>query len=186
MRRLTIALALALPLLLAAPAAAKRVTSAKVCGPADCRTVEDHAALTALSQGGSPADPPHEGSGWYDVRITVDTGAERHETFPMVLVPGAGLLRGGDSEAGYTWMSSSRSAIREYRELTRGLVPFPAAGLPGLEAPAPPPPRETAPAAAGGSSPLPWIAGGAVLALAAAVALVRRRRATPAPRSQAA
>ncbi len=183
-------LALTLPLLPAAQAEAKKVVSAKVCGPSDCRTVKDRDALGALSEGGPPTNPPAEDTGWYEVRMTVEVDRGHHDTFPLAIVPSAGLMRGGDSAEGYTWMPVSNAAVRRFSAVTRGLVPFPASALEGVDGAGHPqvrvdevvlPPDEAAPA--GGASPLPWIAGGVAL-LAAALALIRhhRRRGGPAPR----
>ena len=92
MRRLTICLALALPLLLAGPAAAKEVVPAKLCGKTDCRTVKDRDDLIALQQGGPPADPPAGGApASSSVRVTVAIEDGRHDTFPLAIVPSAGL-----------------------------------------------------------------------------------------------
>lgn len=135
MRRLTTLFAVVLPLVLAGHAAAKEVVSARVCGPADCRTVKDREAVIAVSEGGPPTGPPAEATGYFEVRVTVAAERGGRETFAMAAVPTAGLIRGGDAEQGYTWMPISRAAVLEYRELTRGLVPFPAASLEGLGAP---------------------------------------------------
>jgi len=176
MRRVAICLALMLSLAPAGAAVAKEPVKAKVCGASDCRTVKDRSALLALSEGGAPTDPPAGGAGWYQVVMTIEVDRGRHETFPLAIVPSQGLMRGGDAEAGYTWMPASSAAAREYRRVTRGLAPLSASTLEGVgrpEARVGPPPGEPA-AEGGGSSPLPWIAAGVVL-LGIAVALIRRR-----------
>jgi hypothetical protein len=181
MRRLTLFLVLILSLAFASDAVAKRVVSAKVCGPADCRETHDRAALAAFEEGGPPTSPPKGKADWYSVRVLVDVEQERPESFSMVVVPDERLIRGDDGEGGYSWAHISTAAVRVYRELTHGIEPFPARELRGT---GPPkvrvdevvlPPREPAAAADSGASPLPWIGG--ILALAAAgIALVLRRR----------
>jgi hypothetical protein len=178
MRRLTICIVLTLSLVPAGVAAAKEPVKAKVCGPDSCRTVQDQDSLMALTEGGPPTQPPKRGAGWYSVRMTIQTGPEQFESFPLVIVPSAGLVRGGDATEGYSWGAVSDHAANEYRRITRGLVAYPAGALKGV---GPPkvrvdevvlPPDQPKPD--GGSSPLPWIAGG-VLLLGAAGLLIRRR-----------
>ena len=178
MRRLTICIVLTLSLVPAGAAAAKKPVAAKVCGPSDCRTVKDREALMALTEGGPPTDPPDRASGWYSVRMTIEIDHGRRDSFPLVIVPGAGLMRGGDAGQGYAWMPVAPTAVREYRRVTRGLAPFPAGALKGVGPPRVRVDEVVLPRAEaepdGGSSPLPWIAGGVVL-LALAGALIRRR-----------
>jgi hypothetical protein len=188
MKRLTLCLALALPLALASAAEAKELVSAKVCGASDCRTVEDREALAALSEGGGPTEPP-KASAFYQVDLTGRGDGERF-TFTVVIVPEAGLMRGGTEAEGYTWMPVSPDAVREFRQMTRGLEPFPAAKLAGLDVRPPEarvdevvlPPAE--PDAGGGGAPVwPWIAFGlpALALLALAAARLRRPRPSPGP-----
>jgi hypothetical protein len=191
MRRLTICLTLALPLLLAGSAAAKEVVSAKVCGKTDCRTVKDRDDLIALQEGGPPADPPAGGrAGFFEVRMTVAIEDGRHDTFPLAIVPSAGLMRGGDADQGYTWMSVSPATVRAYRRVTRGIEPFAAAALEGLDAHGQIearvdevvlPPDDPKPD--GGTPVWIWLVGGAGLLALAGVAIRVRRRGLPWPRT---
>jgi len=178
MRRLTIWIALVLSLAFASDAVAKEVVAAKVCGPSECVKTRDRDTLAVFMDGGAPTDPPSAKSGWYAVRVTIAEG-DSHDTFPMVVMPSAGLLRGGDGAEGYTWVRLTPSSKREYRDLTRGIAPYPAGKLRGT---GPPKVRvdevvlgPQQPAASGGASPLPWIGAGVAL-LAAVLFLVRRRR----------
>jgi hypothetical protein len=161
--------ALAIWLLPAGVAAAKKPVSAKVCGPSECRTVKDRQTLIALTEGGPPADPPRSGAGWYTVRTTIEIDHGRRDHFSSAIVPSAGLLRGGDAGQGYAWMPVTAATARAYRRVTNGLAPFPAGTLKGV---APGPAHHANPD--GGSSPLPWIGGGLV-AIALAGLLIRRR-----------
>jgi hypothetical protein len=178
MKRLALCLCLVMPLVLAGEAAAKKVVSAKVCGASDCRTVKDHEALLALSEGGTPTDPPGAVA-FYRVQLTGVGDGERF-SFPIVIAPDAGLMRGGTEAEGYTWMPVSDRAVREFREITRGLEPVPPTKLAGLD----PPearvdevvlPPATDPAPADGAPVWPWVLG-AVAALGLVVLLLRWRR----------
>jgi hypothetical protein len=131
MKRLTLCLALVLPLALAGAAEAKEIVSAKVCGASDCRTTKDRDALVALSEGGGPTRPP-DASPFYRVELTVRGDGELF-TFPVVIVPDAELMRGGTEAEGYTWMPVSPKAVGEFRQIARGLEPVPAARLAGLD-----------------------------------------------------
>jgi len=186
MRRLAISLVLAFALAPAA-AVAKEAVSAKVCGASDCRTVKDRQALMTLMEGGGPTDPPKRGAGWYEVVMTIEVDGDRHETFPLAIVPSEGVMRGGDEEAGYNWMTVTDAGAREYRRVTRGIAPFSPSSLDGLgwpEAkvdkvvPAPERPKPEG----GGSLPLPWIAAG--LALLGLAGALLRWRGLPVRRSQ--
>jgi len=179
MRRLALCLVLTMSLAPAGAALAKEPVKAKVCGASDCRETKDRGALMALTEGGPPRIPPSRGAAWYRVTMTIKIDRGRRETFPIAIVPSAGLIRGGDAAEGYTWMTVSSAAAREYRRMTGGLEPLAASTLEGVGAPKVRVdevvlPREEPRADRGGASPLPWIAGGLVL-LGLAGALVRRR-----------
>jgi hypothetical protein len=168
MKRFTVCLALLIISAPAATAAAKEPVRAKVCGANDCREVKDRQALLALVEGGAPTDPPGAGAPRYRARVTVRAEDERF-TFPLVIVPSEGLLRGGTEAEGYTWMPVSDYAVRQYRRITRGLEPFvPAAG-------------DTA--SDDGGTPLwPWLVFGIPALALVALAVVRfRRRPRPGP-----
>jgi hypothetical protein len=189
MKRLIVGLTLlALPLAAASPAVAKEVAHAKVCGPSDCREVKDHDGQLALIEGGPPTAPPPKASPWYRAVVTMRGDGER-PTFTTALLPAAGLVRGDSEYGGYTWMSIAKESASTVREITRGLEPFPAAELRGLDAAAPkaqvsevvlPDPAKAA--GDGGSTALPWLLGGIVAAAAlaaTAIYFVRRRRGLP-------
>jgi hypothetical protein len=182
MRRLTLCLALMLPLALASSAAAKEVVAAKVCGASDCREVKDERALAAFHEGGPPTDPPDEASGWYRADVTVKADRENF-TFAITIVPHAGLIRGEDGG----WMPVSDTAVAQFRRVTRSLEAFPAAKLTGLDEQLPQarvdqvfdPARESGAASEGGSPAWPWIAGAALLLGGLALLLLPRLRRGP-------
>jgi hypothetical protein len=189
MKRLMVGLTLlVLPIAGAAPAGAKEVAHAKVCGPSDCREVKDHDEQLALIEGGPPTAPPPKASPWYKAVVTIRGDGER-PTFTTALLPAAGLVRGDSEYGGYTWMSIAQDNASTVRKMTRGLEPFPAAKLRGLDAAAPkaqvsevvlPDPPKAA--SDGGSTALPWLLGGVAAAAAlgaTAIYFVRRRRGLP-------
>ena len=143
-----------------------------MCGASDCRTVTAHKPLVALMRGGPSADPP-DAAAFFRVELTMRGDGEL-VTFPVVIVPDAGLLRDGTAADGYRWFQVPDRVAREYRRITRGLEPFPAAKLAGLRPPRARvdevvlPPREPEPTAS--SLAWPWIvsalAGGPSLLLA--------------------
>jgi hypothetical protein len=173
MRRVAICIALTAWLVPAAAAAAKEPVAAKVCGKSECRTVKDRETLLAFTEGGPPTQPPAHGEPWYSVRMTIEIDRGQRDHFSFVIVPTAGLMRAGDVNGGYTWVPVSESAQRVYRDVTRGVTPFDASTLPAAGRTERRP--FTPPAEDGGASPLPWIAGGLVVLLGAALLLLRRR-----------
>ena len=155
MRRLPLYLALVLSLALTADAAAKEVVSAKVCGVSGCEEVTDRDSLLALQEGGPPTSPPGKSSAFYRARLAVIGDHDEIFRFSIELVPDLGLIKGEDG----TWMAVSTAAVTEFRRMTRGLDPFPAARLGGVAAP-----TKEASAPVSDDAPVwPWIAGGLVL-----------------------
>ncbi len=185
MKRLGVVLVgVALSIGIAAQASAKEVVSAKVCGAADCRQLDDRASLMALHEGGPPTSGPSRGSDWFTAELVVRAEGQRI-TFPITLVPAAGLIRGEDG----TWMPVSDQAVRAFEAMTRGLEPFPAAKLEGVVAPEPPSAPASGPAPStsasnDGGSAVGWAAGAAGAMALGLVALlgIRRRRAGATPR----
>ena len=160
-----------------APAAAKEITSAKVCGADGCNEVKDKKQLALLAEGGDPTDPPRHASGWYTVTLRIDAG-EEHGHWSIAVVPRARMIRTYDEEAGaYRWMPISLRAAQTYARAAEGLEPFPAAKLRGLH-PKPPAVRvvETVlpPADAADDGGFPYWMVAVVVAAALAALSVRR------------
>jgi hypothetical protein len=172
MKRLTPCLVLVLTLSVAGGAVAKELEAAKVCGASDCRRITEHGSLMALMRGGHSTDPP-AAAPFFRVELTMRGDGER-ATFPVAIVPRAGALRDGTARDGFRWFRVSPRVAREYRRMTRGLEPIPAARLAGLTPPKARvdevvlPPEEPEPTAS--SLAWPWIlsalAGAAVLLVA--------------------
>lgn len=124
-------------LLPAAPAAAKEVVKANVCGASGCREITDRHTLAALPEGGDPTDPPSHPSGWYRVTVTVRS-EDAHDTFTNAVLPEARYIRGEGENGNYTWMPMTARATAAYRSAVRGLRPFPGSRLRGLDDRVPP------------------------------------------------
>jgi len=169
---------LAVLLALPATASAKGVGSATVCGDDDCTKI------TAAHRDGMPpeelmgtiaeTDPPPAAAPWFRLRITVrgEPGEQMEPfSFTNVWVPSEGLMRARGEAGEPVWMIVSPDVQRTLERAARGLEPFPAARLTGLDAKPPEaqvsevvlPPERPAVAASGGGSTWPWIAGGVVL-----------------------
>jgi hypothetical protein len=166
MTRLLAAL-IAVAALVAVPAAApaKEVKSATVCGAGGCQGSKDKAGVaTAVENGGPPTTPPRRGVAFY--RVTVHIKGDP-EPFRLLVAPGIGQVRGPDG----TWFSLPESAVDAWRDIVRGVRPFPAAKLPDVE---PSAPRLVT----GGTSTglIGGITAAAVALLALSAALIARRR----------
>ena len=163
-RMLVLAAAAALTLAAAPSAVAKEVKQAQVCGPDACSTVDDEQARAALAEGGPPRTPSSAGP-YYDVRITVTDGKEDHN-WSYAAVPSRAAARADDG----TWMDMPASVTAIVRKAAAGVKPFPATNMVGWA-----PSEEPQPApAADADSPL-WPEGViiAVVALLAAIAIMR-------------
>jgi hypothetical protein len=184
-RLLTALIAVAALLAMPAAARAKEVKSATVCGASGCSTSEDKAAVVAaVENGGPPTIPPGHGAAFH--RVTVHIKGDP-EPFRLIVAPGIGRVRGPD----VTWFSLSQRAVDAWRDVVRGVRPFPATKLPGVDPSAPPSVNGGARTAhTSAAAPVPakeptdgtsWgliagIAAAAVALLALAAALIARRR----------
>ena len=172
---------------------ATEISSAKVCGAAECREVSDPEAATALAVGPRPrgTDAPERGLPWYKSTLTIraEHGAKvRHS---VIVVPSAGLMRWEDGVT--IWVTLPSESKEAYAKLTAGLTPRPArtllsgedANLPVarvdevVEAPSAATP---APASDGSNVWIVALGGGVLAALMAGLLLrIRHRRASTPP-----
>ncbi|MEO6496828.1 MAG: hypothetical protein ABIO51_05000 [Solirubrobacteraceae bacterium] len=120
--------ALIATLLAAAPAAAKNVDAAAVCGADGCRDIERPSGQ--MVGGSSPVDGPSKGEPFVRLRFAFSDGAGAHAIVRTVFAPGSGLIR---TEEG-VWMTPANLA--GLRAAALAVAPFPAAQMPGVE-PAP-------------------------------------------------
>ena len=162
-------IAAALLLATAAPAAAKGVVAATVCGPSECREVARPDLLQFMAEGGQPVAPPATPAAWY--RATLTVGGERvRDRFSVVVVPARRVIRGAEGD----WMPISAEAAAAYRNVMAGADAFPADTLPGFTR------SGAAPSSGGGDGPPAWpLAAAAVGVMGLTLLAMRRRRAAP-------
>jgi hypothetical protein len=183
MKRATVLL-LALLLVPAARADAK-FSSARVCGPSDCREVAvtaGHTVVTmmeaALAKPSGLSSKPPEVSPWY--RVTLCPGAcDSRHAVTLKVQPAAGYeyLAPNEQFAQTGWAKLDEPAADVYRRVTTGLEPFRASRLLALRAEEPnsvlgEDPVSQGPSGHGGIPAWAWIA---IAAAAGALALLSRR-----------
>ena len=197
MRRLGF-IGLLLTLALAAPAQAKEVLSATVCGANGCATSHDRDLIAGLAEGGDPVDPPKAAAPFFRVRLAMGEGNGKVvERFWMRFMPRGELIRGGDG----TWMPATDAFTTALKQVVDpGMQALPASRLAKLLAvdrPVPVPRVRVSevvefspsPAAADGgglAAPTIGLAAGGALAIASLVVLGLRRRRQVAARPSAA
>ena len=192
MRRLfLLGLFLCLALAPAAPAQAKEVISATVCGDNGCVTSRDRDLIAGLAEGGDPVDPPQAAAPFFRVRLTV---ADEHGTvmdrFWTHFLPKGELIRGSEG----TWMPATDAYTDALKKVVNpSMEAYPAARLVKLVAgdqPVPPssgaagpPPSQPAAEDGGTAATAVGLVGGAALALAGLLLFAAHRRSSPpAPR----
>ena len=187
-RRLSLAV-VALLLLVSAPAHAKGVIRATVCGADRCRDATPRAHDPALVEMGAEADgPTASGPGFVRLHITIGEGGDAAHGVKLteLYVPARDLLAVREDSGGWVWTTPLPAGSAALQRAARGLRPIPARRLPRAAlrtAPLPHPATATPPAAkvdtAGASGGISgWIvAGGALVVLAAGFMARRRRRA---------
>jgi hypothetical protein len=141
MRRL-LATALPAALLVCAPATAKEVTTASVCGADGCRSIA--AVDTAWLDGGPPTGGPSRSEPFVRMEFHFAHGGGAGEQVRTLFLPGSGLVLAAD---GTTWMRPATLAA--LREQARRVTPFAADRLPAT---APLAPREPGSAPAAGEA----------------------------------
>jgi hypothetical protein len=186
-------LGLLLSLLLAAPAQAKEVLSAKVCGENGCVTSRDRGLIAGLAEGGDPVDPPKAAAPFFRVRLTVgDEKGQVMDRFWTHFMPKGELIRGSDG----TWMPAPDSYTGALKKVVNpSIAAYPAARLAKLltsdrqaqVASVVEPPRSQPGTDGGGAAvtTIGWVGGGALAAATLLLFAVRRRRRTAARLSAA-
>jgi hypothetical protein len=126
MRRL-FPLGLLLCLLLAAPAHAKEVLSAKVCGENGCVMSRDRGLIAGLAEGGDPVDPPKAAAPFFRVRLTIgDEKGKVMDRFWTHFVPKGELIRGSDG----TWMPATDTYTGALKKVVNpSMAAYPASRL---------------------------------------------------------
>jgi hypothetical protein len=102
MRRITVALIVGVGLgLVAAPAAAKELHSAKICGPHKCAKLTKQDDLRNFAMANTPSDEPPSGP-FYTVEMTLlDDVGEKH-SWTIDYLPTSNLIR-TTNEYGWAW-----------------------------------------------------------------------------------
>jgi len=163
---------IAAALALAAPAAAKNITAAKVCGADGCRTIDQ--PTEQLLMGGPPTSGPTNPSPF--VKLSFHMGGNRGEAARTWFFPRAKLVLDDDR---VHWMRPAALALM--LKLAREVRPFPASQAPHSGFPAPEPVTPPAPApvpadtGTGGGSDWWWALLLGPIVLALGLWLVRRR-----------
>jgi MYXO-CTERM domain-containing protein len=188
MRRLS-PLALLLCLAVAAPAEAKEVLSATVCGENGCVTSRDRGLIAGLADGGNPVDPPKAAAPFFRVRLTIgDEKGKAMDRFWMHFMPKGELIRGSDG----TWMPATDAYTSALKKVVNpSMAAYPAARLAKLLASDQPVPTYQAQASRAVEAPrsqaetddggiaattIGIIAGGALAVAVLLLFAVRRRR----------
>ena len=165
-------------LALAAPAAAKELTQATLCGADGCISLSDRATLRELPTGGERRAEQPPPSPYYAVELVVEHERERNEVV-MWWIPSRNLLAANRETPGtLSWFPVYGEAIALMRNLTRELEPFATPRAWPAQVAAPGPGTSGVGAGDGISRPL-WITGAAVFLVvgAAVLFLLARRRA---------
>ena len=187
MRRL-LPLGLFLGLVLAAPAQAKEVLSATVCGENGCVTSRDRGLIAGLAEGGDPVDPPKVAAPFFRVRLTIaDEKGKVMDRFWTHFMPKGELIRGSDG----TWMPARDAYTGALKKVVNpSMEAYPASRLAKLVAGdqpvrddqaqassgVEPPPSQPATAGGGIAATTVGLVGGSALILAALLMFVTRRR----------
>jgi hypothetical protein len=120
-------LGLFLCLVLAAPAQAKGVLSAKVCGENGCVTSRDRGLIAGLADGGDPVDPPKAAAPFFRVRLTIgDENGKVMDRFWTHFMPKGELIRGSDG----TWMPATDAYTGALKKVVNpSMAAYPASRL---------------------------------------------------------
>ena len=126
MRRL-FPLGLLLCLVLAAPAQAKEVLSAKVCGENGCVTSRDRGLIAGLADGGDPVDPPTPAAPFFHVRLTIgDEKGKVMDRFWTHFMPKGEMIRGSDGN----WMPATDAYTGALKKVVNpSMAAYPASRL---------------------------------------------------------
>jgi hypothetical protein len=110
---------------LAAPAVAKEIEEATVCGSDGCAEVAAKGNAHAMLDGGAITDAPQPAP-FYRIRVGIGDGSGKvFERFSILYVPSADKVRAMDG----IWVNTTAAADRALGRVTRGRKPFPASRL---------------------------------------------------------
>jgi hypothetical protein len=125
--------AVAAALVLAAPAEAKELLRATLCGASACTTVTDRSTLNRIPAG-ETSEPLGPVAPYYRVEILVGEGANRENThtFSLYYVPSENAMAWEESGIVRLHPIYGEQTTKLMRELTGNLEPFPAPRLTGV------------------------------------------------------
>src|SRR5215208_2583769 len=187
--RYLVPMVLVLCLTAAAPAEAKTVLSATVCGANGCETSRDRALIAGLAEGGDPVDPPKAAAPFFHVRLTVgEANGKVMERFWTHFMPKGELIRGSDG----TWMPATDAYTGALKKVVNpSMAAYPASRLANLLASDQPVPTDQAQASnvreqaqsqtetdggGGAVMTIALVSGGALAVTVLLLFAVRRRR----------
>jgi hypothetical protein len=123
MRFLAVLPAVAVALVVAAPAAAKELTKAEVCGPAGCIAVTDRATLRNFPDGGEELATHPPVQSFHELRFTVRDDVAEH-TSTAYYVDGVGMIAWTNQGGMLLWSHVTGASATLMKELARGVKPF--------------------------------------------------------------
>ena len=124
-RTIPLVVAASAAMVLAAPAVAKEIEEATVCGAGGCTKVTPRGDAHAMLEGGAVSDAPASAP-FYRIRLGIGDGSGRvFERFSILYVPSADKVRAIDGQ----WMNTTTATERALDRVTRGHRPFPAKRL---------------------------------------------------------
>ena len=127
MRLAPLLLAAAAALALAAPAAAKELSKAELCGPAGCIAVTDRDTLRGIPTGGEElvTQPPLQA--FHTLRLTVTEGEGGPEhTWSVYYVDRSGMTAWKNEGGTIVWSQLTGPSATTMKRLARGVEAFPA------------------------------------------------------------
>ena len=125
LRTIPLVVVAAAAMVLVAPAVAKEIEEAAVCGAEGCAKVTPGGDAHAMLEGGAVSDAPGPAP-FYRVRLGIGDGSGKvFERFSILYVPSAMKVRAMDGQ----WMTTTRAAVRALDRVTGGHRPFPAKRL---------------------------------------------------------
>ena len=124
-RTIPLVVAASAAMVLAAPAVAKEIEEATVCGAGGCTKVTPRGDAHAMLEGGAVSDAPAPAP-FYRIRLGIGDGSGKvFERFSILYVPSAGKVLAMDGQ----WMNTTMAAERALDRVTRGHRPLPAKRL---------------------------------------------------------
>jgi len=111
--------------IVAAPATAKELAMAKVCGESGCTTVKDKGDLMAFADSHSSSAEPPDAAPFVTVELVVDIGQGRTDSWTVDYVPSAGVIRSPGEFGDDTWWTVSPSANTAMVERLTDITPYP-------------------------------------------------------------